>query len=208
MHVLTFRVHVSVLCLFVFSYCLWGTQGKNTEVVCNLFSIDHVVRTFHHNTSILGSLYGMTHSFTELDKAVVHVITKAVMPSNHLILCHTLLLLPSIFPNIRVFFNELALYISLPNYWNFSINTSNEYSGLISFMIDWFNLLAVQGTFECFLQHHSSKHQFFGTQPVLWPNCLQYLTTRKIIALTRWIFVSKVMSLLFNKLSSFVMGLP
>ena len=86
------------------------------------------------------------------------------MPSNHLILCHPLLLLPSIFPSIKVFSNESVLHIRWPKYWSFSISPSNEYSGLISFKIDWFDLLAVQGTVKSLLQQHSSKHRFFGTQ--------------------------------------------
>ena len=92
-----------------------------------------------------------------------------VMPSNHLIFCRPLLLLPSIFPRIRVFSNESALCLRWPKYWNFSfsISPSNEYSGLISFRMDWLDLLAVQGTLKSLLQHHSSKHQFFGTQPPL-----------------------------------------
>ena len=89
-----------------------------------------------------------------------------VMPSNHLILCHALLLLPSIFPSIRVFSNESVVCIRWPKYWSFGFNISpsNEYSGLISFMMDWLDLLAVQGTLRSLLQHHSSKHQFFGAQ--------------------------------------------
>ena len=91
---------------------------------------------------------------------------KSVMPSNHLILCHPLLLLPSIFPSIRVFSNESVLHIRWPEYWSFSfsISPSNEYSGLISFRMDWLDLLAVQGTLKSLLQHHSSKYQFFGAQ--------------------------------------------
>ena len=92
--------------------------------------------------------------------------TESVMPSNHLILCRPLLLLPSILPSIRVFSNESALHIRWPKYWSFSFNISlsNEYSGLISFGMDWFDLRAVQGTLKSLLQHHSSKHQFFGAQ--------------------------------------------
>ena len=104
----------------------------------------------------------------------------AVSPSNHLILCHPLLLLPSIFPRIKVFSNESVLHIRWPKYWSFSfsISPSNEYSGLISFRIDWLDLLAFQGTLKSLLQHHSSKHEFFSTQPSLWSNshihtCLQ-----------------------------------
>ena len=97
---------------------------------------------------------------------------KSVMPSNHLIRCHPLLILPSVFPSIRVFSNELALQIRWPKYWSFSfsISPSNEYSGLISFRMDWLDLLAVQGTLKSLLQHYSSKHQFFGAQPSLWSN--------------------------------------
>ena len=130
-----------------------------------------------------------------------------VMPSNYLILCHPLLLLPSIFPNIRVFSNESALSISWPKYWSFSFNISpsNEHPGLISFRIDWLNLLAVQGTLKSLLQHHSSKAS------ILWRSAFftvqlshPYMTTGKTIALTRWTFVDKVMSLLFNMLSRLV----
>ena len=131
---------------------------------------------------------------------------ESVMPSNHLILCHPLLLLPSIFPSIKVFSNKSALRIRWPKYWSFSfsISPSNEYSGLISFRIDWFDLLAVQGTLKSVLQHHSSKvpilwHSAFFTAQLSHP----YMTSGKTIALTRWIFVGKVMSLLFNMLSQF-----
>ena len=122
-----------------------------------------------------------------------------VMPSNHLILCCSFLLLPSIFPSIRVFSNELFLRIRRPNYWSFSLSfsPSNEYSGLISFRMDWFDLLEVQGTLKSLLQHHSSKalilqcSAFFIVQ-------LSHLnmTPEKTIALTRWTFVGKVMPLL------------
>ena len=130
-----------------------------------------------------------------------------VMPSNHLILCCPLLLLPSIFPSIRVFSNESALCIRWPEYWsfNFSISPSNEYSELISVRMDWLDLLAVQKTLKSLLQHHSSKalilrcSAFFIVQ-LSYP----YMTTGKTIALTRWTFVGKVMSLLFNMLSRLV----
>ena len=118
---------------------------------------------------------------------------ESVMPSNHLILCHPLLLLPSMFPSVRVFSNESALCIKWPKYWNFSISPSNEYSALISFRIDWLDL---QGILKSLLQHHSS------TASILWRSAFfkvqlshPYMTTRKTIALTRWTFVSKVMSL-------------
>ena len=132
---------------------------------------------------------------------------ESVMPSNHLILCRPLLLLPSIFPSIRVFSNESALRMRWPKYWSFSFNISpsNEHSGLISFRMDWSDLLAVQGTLKSLLQHHSSKAS------ILWFSAFfmvqishPYMTTGKTIALTRWTFVGKVMSLLFNMLSSLV----
>ena len=122
------------------------------------------------------------------------------MPSSHLILCHPLPLLPSVFPSIRVFSHESALHIRWPKYWSFSfsISSSNEYSGLISFSIDWFNLLGIQGTLKSLLQHHCSKasilrHSTFFMVPL----SHSYVTTGKTIALTIWTFVSKVMFLLF-----------
>ena len=129
---------------------------------------------------------------------------ESVMPSNHLIVCCPLLLLPSIFPSIRVFSNESALHIRWPKYWSFSfsISPSNDYSGLISFRMDWLDLLAVQGPLKSLLQHHSSKasilrHAAFFIVQLPHP----YMTTGKTIALTRRTFVGKVMSLLFNMLS-------
>ena len=126
---------------------------------------------------------------------------ESVMPSNHLILCHPLLLLPSIFPSIRVFSNESALCIRWPKYWSFSFNIrpSNEYSGLISFRMDWLDLPAVQGTLKSLLQHHSSKASIlrrsaFFTVQLSHP----YMTTGETIALTLWTFVNKGMSLVFN----------
>ena len=122
---------------------------------------------------------------------------ESVKPSNHLILCHPFLLLPSIFPNIRVFSNESALHIRWPKYWSFSTSPSNEYSGLISFRIDWLDFLAVQGTFKSLLQWRSSKAS------VLWRSVFfmvqlshPYMTSGKTITLTIWTFISKIMSLL------------
>ena len=132
---------------------------------------------------------------------------ESVMPSSHLILCHPLLLLPSIFPSIRVFSNESALCIRWPKYWSFSfsISPSNEYLGLISFRIDWFDLLAVQGTLKSLLQHYSSKKSILQCSVFFMVQLSQpYMTTGKPIALTRWTFVGKVMSLLFNMLSGLV----
>ena len=132
------------------------------------------------------------------------------MPPNHHILCLPLFLLPSISPSVRVFSNELALHIRWPKYWrfNFRISPSNEYSELISFRIDWFALLAVQGTLKSLLQHHNSKASIFGAQPSLCSVQLlyPYMTTGEIIALTIYTFVRKVMSLLFNMLSRFVIA--
>ena len=129
------------------------------------------------------------------------------MPSNYLIGCRPLLLLPSIFPSIKVFSNESALRIRWPKYWSFSFSIcpSNEYSGLISFRIDWFDLLAVQGTLESLLQHHSLKASILRRSAFFMVQLSHpYMTTGKTIALTRWTFVGKVMSLLFNMLSRFV----
>ena len=129
------------------------------------------------------------------------------MPSNHLILCHPLLLLPSIFPSIRVFSNESALHIRWPKYWSFSFNISpcSEHPGLISFRMAWLDLLAVQGALKSLLQHHSSKSSILRCSALFIAQLSHpYMTTGKTIALTRWNFVSKVMSLLFNMLSRLV----
>src|SRR5574341_90257 len=129
------------------------------------------------------------------------------MQSNRLIFCGPLLLPPSVFPSIRVFSSESVLRIRWPKYWSFSISPSNEYSGLISFRMDWLNLLAIQGTLKSLLQHHSSKpsilqHSAFFIVQLSHP----YMTTGKTIALTRWTFVGKGMSLLFNMLSRLVIA--
>ena len=146
-------------------------------------------------------------SFTISQSLFKLMSIESVIPSNHLILCCPLLLLPSIFPRIRVFSNESALHIRWPKYWSFSfsISPSSVYSGLISFRIDWLDLLAVQGTLKSLLQHHSSKASilwhlaFFIVQ-----HSHPHMTTGKTIALTIWTFVGKVISLLFNMLSRLV----
>ena len=132
---------------------------------------------------------------------------ESMMLSNHLIFCHPLLLLPSIFPSIRVFSNESTLHVRWPKYWSFSfsISPSNEHPGLVSFRMDWLDLLAVQGTHKSLLQHHNSKASIlrrsaFFTVQLSHP----YMTTVKTIALTRQTFVGKVISLLFNMLSKLV----
>ena len=132
---------------------------------------------------------------------------KPMMPSSYLILCLPLLLLPSIFPNIRVFSNESVLCIRWPKYWSFSfsISPSNKYSGLISFRIDWFDLLAVQASLKSLLQHHSSKASILQCSAFFIVQLSHpYMTTGKTIALTRWAFIGKVISLLLNMLCRLV----
>ena len=141
-------------------------------------------------------------SITSSQSLHKHTSIESVMPSNHLILCHPLFLLPSIFPSIKVFSSESALCIRWPKYWNFSFNTSPSNSGLISLRMDWLDLLEVQRTLKSLLQHHSSKasilqHSAFFIDLLSHP----YMTTGKTITLTIGTFVSKVMSLLFNMLS-------
>ena len=138
-------------------------------------------------------------SITHSQRLLKLMSIESVMPSNHIILCHPLLLLPSIFPSIRVFSNELVLHIRGPKYWSFSfsISPSNEYSGLISFRMDWLDLPAVQGTIESLLQHHNSKASILRRSVFLTVQLSHtYKTTGKTIPLTRWTFVGKVMSLL------------
>ena len=131
------------------------------------------------------------------------------MTSSHLILCHPLLLLPPIFPNIRVFSNESALHNRWPKYWSFSFNTSpsNEHTGLISFRMDWLDLFAVQGTLKSLLQHHSSKASIIRCSAFFIVQLSHlYMTSGKTRALIRWTFVGQVMSLLFNRLSRLVIA--
>ena len=150
-----------------------------------------------------------SRSFTISRSLLKLTSIESVMPSNHLILCHFLLLLPSIFPRTRIFSNESALHIRWPKYWNFSfsISPSNEYSGLISFRIDWFDLRGVQGTVKSLLQHHDSKASVLQCSAF---SMVQFshphITTGKLITLTIQTFVGKVMSLLFNMLSRFIIA--
>ena len=135
---------------------------------------------------------------------------ESMMPSNHLILCHPLLLLPSIFSSIRVFSNESALHIRWPKYWSFSLNISpsNEHPELISFRMDWLDFLAVLGTLKSLLQHHSLKVSILQCSAFFIVQLSHpYMTSGKTIALTRWTFVDKLMSLLFNMLSRLVINL-
>ena len=146
-------------------------------------------------------------SFT-ISQCLLKVMSiESVMPSDHLILCCPLIPFLSIFPSIRVFSNELILHIRWPKYWSFSssISPSNEYSGFISFRIDWFDLLEVRGTFKNLLQHHSSKASIFHRSAFFMVQFSHpYMTTGKTIALTKWTFVGKVISLIFNMLSRLV----
>ena len=143
--------------------------------------------------------FPVLHYLLEFVQSQLDGITESVMPSNHLILCCPLFLLLSIFPSTRVFSKESVLCIRWPKYWSFSISPSNEYSGLISFRMDWLDLLAVQGTLRNLLQHYNSEasilqHSAFFMVQLSHP----FMTTGKTISLTRWTFVGKVMSLLFN----------
>ena len=150
-------------------------------------------------------------SITDSTDTTLSELWELVMTPNHLILCHPLLLLPSAFPSIRVFSNESVLYISWPKYWSFSfrMSPSNEYSRLIYFNTDWFDLLSVQGTLKSLLQHHSSKASILQLSAFLMVQLsCPYMTTGKTIALTRQTCVGKVMSLLFNMLARFVMTFP
>ena len=148
-------------------------------------------------------------SFTISWSLLKFMSIELVMSPNHFILCHLLLFLPSIFPSIRVFSNEMALRIRWPKYWSFSfsISSSNDYSGLISFRIDWFDRLPVWGTLKSLLQHNSSKASVLQRPPLFMAQLLHpYMTTGKSKALTRWTSVGKIMSLLFNLLSTFVIA--
>ena len=148
-------------------------------------------------------------SFTIFWNLLKFMSIELVMSPNHFILCHLLLFLPSIFPSIRVFSNEMALRIRWPKYWSFSfsISSSNDYSGLISFRIDWFDRLPVWGTLKSLLQHNSSKASVLQRPPLFMAQLLHpYMTTGKSKALTRWTSVGKIMSLLFNLLSTFVIA--
>ena len=189
-------------CCLVFCNCLWYKPEKRSfiQTCSSIQSLSHVrlfatPRTAAHQASL---------SITNSQSLHKLMSTESVLLSNHLITCQPLLLPPSIFPSIRVFSSESVLCIRWPKYWSFSftISPSNEYSGLISFRMDWLNLLAVQRTLQSLLQHCSSKAS------ILWYSAFfivqlshPYMTTGKNRALTRRTFVDKVMSLLFNKLS-------
>ena len=146
-------------------------------------------------------------SITKSQSLLKLMSIESVVPSNHFILCRPLLLLPSVFPSIRVFSNESALHIRWPKYWSFSfsISPSNEHPGLISFRMDWLDLLAIQGTLKNLLQNHSSKPSILQCSAFFIVQLSHpYITTGKTIALIRWTFFGKVMSLLFNMMSRLV----
>ena len=165
----------------------------------------------HSVVSVSSQPHGLQHARLPVhhhSRSMLKLIsTESVMLSNHLRLCQPLLLLPSIFPSIRVFSNESVPRIRWPKYWSFtfSINPSNEYSGLISLRMDWLDLLAVQGTLKSLLQHHSSKASILQHSAFFMVQLSQpYMTTGKAIAVSTWTFVGKLMSLLFNMLSMLV----
>ena len=184
--------------------------------ICISVSCYHVIHQFSSVAQLCPTLYNPTDCSTPGFLSIPNswsflklMTIESVMPSNNLILCRPLLLLPSVFPSIRDFYNESVLCIRWPKYWTFSFNISpsNEYSGLISFRMNWLDLLAVQGNLKSLLQHHSSKastllRSAFFTVQLSHP----YMTTGKTIALTRRTFVGKVMSLLLNMLSRLVMA--
>ena len=181
------------------------TYQRGKVVVVTVQSLSHV----QHFETPWAAARQASLSFTISWSLLKFKSIESVMPSNHLILCCPLLFLPSVFPRIRVFSNESVLRIRWPKYWSFSfsISPSNEYSVLISFRTDWFDLLAVQGTLKSLLQYHSSEvsivwHSAFFMVQLSHP----YITSGKTIALTRWTFVGKVMCLLFNMLSRLVLN--
>jgi len=207
---LSVSMSLFVFCLFICFWLLDFTYKWNHVVFVFLCLIYHssVQSLSHVRLFLTPWTAALQASLSTTISRSLLIFIESVMTSNHLILC-SLLLLPSVFPSTRVFSNESVLCIRWPEYWSFgfSISPSNEYSGLISFRMDWLDLLAVQGTLKSLLQHHSSKasilqHSAFFMAQLSHP----YMTTGKTIALTRWMFVSKVMSLLFNMLSRLVIA--
>ena len=186
--------------------------------ICNLNNVDKCahfssVQSLSHVWLFATPWTAARHaslSITNSQSLLKLMSIESVMPSNHLILCRPLLLPPSLFPSIGVFSNESALQIRWPKYWSFSFNISpsNEYWGLIYFRIDWLDLLAVQGTLKSLLQHHSSKASILRFSAFFIIQLSHpYMTTEKTIALTRWIFIGKVMCLLFNMLSRLIIDI-
>ena len=185
---------------FVFHSCPRGSHVMPIEDCCH-FSVPKLCINLYDPMDCSTPGFPVLHYLKEFAQTHVHWVSE----TNHLIHCHSLLLLPSVFPSIRVFSSESVLCIRWPKYWSFSISPWNENSGLISFWIDWLDILAVQDTLKSLLQHHSSKASIlqrsaFFTVQLSHP----YLTTGRTIALTRWTFVGNVMSLLFNMPSGLV----
>ena len=184
-------------------------RKRKGNTCANIFQFSSVTQSCPLFVTLWTAVSQASLSITNYQSTPKLISIESVMPSNHLILCCPLLLLPSIFPSIRVFSNESALRIGWQKYWSFSFNISpsNERSGPISFRMDWLDLLAVQGILKSLLQHHSSEasilqHLAFFIVQLSHP----YMTTRKTIDLTGWTFVGKVMSLLFNMLSRLVIA--
>ena len=183
----------------------FSSVAQSCLTLCDLMNCSTPGFPVHHLTAA----HQVSLSITNTQSLLKLMSIESVMPSNHLILCCLLLLLPSTFPSIRVFSNESVLHIRWPKYWSFgfSITPSSEYSGLISFRMDWLDLLAIQGTLRSLPQHHSSKasvlqHSVFFILQISYP----YVTTGKTTAKTRRTFVGKVMSLLFNMLSRLLLA--
>ena len=178
-------------------------SSKTEESISSVQSLSHV----HLLATPWTAAHQVSLSITSSQSLLQLMSIKLMMPFNFLIFCRPLLLPPSIFPSIRVFPNESVLHFRWPKYWHFSISPSNEYSGLISFRMDWFDLLAIQGTLKSLLQHHNSKPSILQCSAFFIVQLSHlYTTTGKTIALTRWTFVGKVMSLLFNMLSRLVIA--
>ena len=206
------------VCEFASSCLHWSSPScsyliiniKSNQLIFSALCLETAFGSVQFSHSVMSNflqLYGMQHArplhhqLLELTQTHVHW----VIPSNHLILCHSLLHPPSVFPSIRVFSNESVLQIRWPKYWSFSISPSSEFSVLISFRIDWFDLLAVQGTLMSLLKPHIWKESILQCSAFYMVQLLHpYMTTEKTTALTIWTFVSKVMSLLFNMLSQLV----
>ena len=207
----------STFFLFVFTHIALSPTSSQLQRIFQLsrallviyFSSVQLLSPVWLFATLWTAAYQASLSITNSRSLLKLMSIKLVMPSNHLILCCPLLLLPSFFPSIGVFSNESTLHIRWPKYWSFSssISPSNEYPGLISFRMDWLDLLAVQGTLKSLLQHHSSKASILQCSTFFIVQLSHpYMTTGKALALTKWTFVDKVMSLLFNTLSRLVMA--
>ena len=191
-----------VLSFFLSPWICYGMYGLCLHILYSVHSLSCLTLCDPMNCSMPG--LHVPHQLLEFTQTHVLWVGDAIQPEDEIILCSPLLLLPSIFPSIRVFSNESVLHIRWPKYWSFSFNISpsNEHPGLISFRMDWLDLLAVQGTLKSLHQHHSSKASILQLSAFFIVQLSHpYMTTGKIVALTRWTFVDKVMSLLFNMLS-------